>query len=92
MVVDLIEQNNANYYFDYCILQATDIDTTDATHFGKIIKTEQGVNFKDIGKYNFELDTLSPAKDAGLLNMKFITSDLKGNSRTTDSSFRFGSI
>lgn len=86
LVVDLIEQNSANYYFDYCILQATAIDTTDASHFGKIIKTEQGVNFKDIGKYNFELDTLSPAKDTGLLEYGNLSPlDIKGNSRTADS-------
>lgn len=56
-----------NYYFDHCLMQLSDtFDVSNTEFFSDIIR---GVDpkFKDpFEAFNFELDTLSPAKDAGL--------------------------
>lgn len=74
------------YKFDHCILQVADtFKTSSSVHFADI---QKGVNPKFIDpykKYNFELDTLSPAKDAGKPSVaKLYPNDLKGRDRTTD--------
>lgn len=75
-----------NYQFDHCILQLADTFKTDNTeHFVEILK---GIDPKFIDpyeKYNFELDTLSPAKDvAKLQTATLFPVDLKNNSRLDD--------
>ncbi len=63
---DLYEEGvAANYIFDNCILKISDendINTEDETHF---ISPFLNINpkFTDVYKYDFSLDTLSPAKD-----------------------------
>ncbi len=83
-----------NYKFDRCILQVADtFKTTDADHFVNILK---GVSPKFVDpyrKYNFELDTLSPAKDAGKLNIsKLFPTDLKGRDRLLDKGPDIGAL
>lgn len=84
--LDLNTETQANYLFDHCILQiGSSIDTTNTIHFRNIKTAPQGVRFKDISKYNFELDTLSPAKDIGLETYgNEAPFDIKGCSRTSD--------
>jgi len=84
---DLFEGYPANYYFENCIiLTGNTIDTTDYIHFRNIIVAKEGVGYKNIAKYDFELDTLSPAKDkANPYYSTFAPFDLKGRNRFTDS-------
>ena len=75
-----------NYKFDHCLIQLSDtFDISDSDHFSEILK---GVDpkFKDpYDGFNFELDTLSPAKDVGLKSIgQMFPFDLLGESRTSD--------
>ncbi len=70
--------NNATYEFDL----------SDTSHFVNIINNEDP-GFKDIIEYNYELDTLSVAKDAGSRSITdkydFLEFDILGQSRISDS-------
>lgn len=83
-----------NYKFDRCILQVADtFKTNNADRFINILK---GVDPKFVDpykKYNFELDTLSPAKDAGKLSIgKLFPTDLKGRDRLLDKGPDIGAL
>jgi hypothetical protein len=83
-----------NYKFDNCILQVADtFKTTDPSHYVNILK---GINPKFVDpykKYNFELDTLSPAKDVAKLSIaKLYPTDLKGRDRLFDKGPDLGSL
>lgn len=83
-----------NYKFDKCILQVADtFKTTNADHYLNIMK---GVDPKFVDPYkklNFELDTLSPAKDAGKLSYaKLFPTDLKGRDRLGDKGPDLGAL
>ena len=83
-----------NYKFDRCILQVADtFKTNTAEHFQNILK---GVDPKFVDpykKYNFELDTLSPAKDvANALISKLYPTDLKGRDRLFDKGPDIGAL
>ncbi len=75
-----------NFKFDHCLLQLSDTFNIDKkTNFDNILK---GIDPKFVDPYeklNFELDTLSPAKDAGSsqIGARF-PFDLKNESRTED--------
>lgn len=75
-----------NYKFDRCMLQVADTFKTSSTdHFVNILK---GVDPKFVDpykKYNYELDTLSKAKDvANRTISKLYPTDLKGRDRFLD--------
>jgi hypothetical protein len=82
-----------NFYFDHCLLKQTvdSIDTTDAVHFRSIILNNDP-RFKNDSiikkEYDFRLDTLSPAKDAGTLEIinkyPVLKYDYEGKLRTSD--------
>lgn len=83
-----------NYYLDHCILKQKEdsIDIDDTDHFRNIILNEYPDFVTDSasnGAYDFQLDTLSPAKDAGLIDVisqnPFLEIDRAGNSRILDS-------
>lgn len=83
-----------NYMFDRCILQVADtFKTTSTDHFVNILK---GVDPKFVDpykKYNFELDTLSKAKDvANRTISKLYPSDLKGRDRFLDNGPDIGAM
>ena len=83
-----------NYNFDHCILQVADtFKTTNTDHFVNILK---GVDPKFIDpykKYNFELDTLSRAKDAANKTIsKLFPLDLKGRDRLSDNGPDIGAM
>nr|WP_321354760.1 right-handed parallel beta-helix repeat-containing protein [uncultured Draconibacterium sp.] len=62
------EENTFNYLFDHCIIQAPDtLDTSNTDHFvNAMVGMEFDPRFVDpYDDYNFELDTLSAAKDLG---------------------------
>lgn len=74
-----------NYRFDHCILRVpSGFDLTNTSHFIDIIN--ENPKFKDTDEFNFELDTLSPAKDYGLLEVgQLFPIDLLGINHTLDS-------
>ena len=83
-----------NYKFDRCILQVADtFKTNSPEHFINILK---GVDPKFVDpykKYNFELDTLSKAKDvANRAISKLYPSDLKGRDRLLDNGPDIGAL
>jgi hypothetical protein len=83
-----------NYKFDNCILQVADTFKTDnKAHYESILK---GIDPKFVDpykKYNFELDTLSPAKDVAKLSIaKLFPLDLKGRDRLFDKGPDLGSL
>lgn len=75
-----------NFKFDHCLLQLSDtFNISKKENFADILK---GIDPKFIDpheKLNFELDTLSPAKDAGSVQIGArFPLDIKGDSRTDD--------
>jgi len=83
-----------NYMFDRCILQVADtFKTTSTDHFVNILK---GVDPKFVDpykKFNFELDTLSKAKDvANRTISKLYPTDLKGRDRFLDNGPDIGAM
>lgn len=83
-----------NYKFDRCILQVSDtFKVTNPEHYSNILK---GIDPKFVDpykKYNFELDTLSPAKDAGKIAIgKLVPNDLKGRDRLLDKGPDIGAL
>lgn len=86
LVLRKTAQKTYNYKFDRCMLQVADtFKTTNAEHFVNIIKGENPKFVDPFKKYNFELDTLSKAKDAANRTIsKLYTSDLKGRDRFQD--------
>ncbi|MBN2486734.1 MAG: hypothetical protein JXB34_12240 [Bacteroidales bacterium] len=95
--LELITDNHAeasfNYFFDHCLLKqnADSVDITDASHFRNIVLNEYPRFINDSiinGQFNFRLDTLSPAKDIGTLEIldkyPLLRYDFEGKLRTTD--------
>jgi hypothetical protein len=83
-----------NYKFDQCILQVSDtFKVNNQEHFVNILK---GVDPKFVDpykKYNFELDTLSKAKDAANRTIsKLYPNDLKGRDRFSDNGPDLGAL
>jgi hypothetical protein len=81
-------KNKFNYFFENCILQVADtFNTSNKNHYVNIIRGPKAdPRFIDPYKeHNFQLDTLSPAKDAGKIetgsNFPF---DLLNKDRTVD--------
>jgi hypothetical protein len=94
LLLSSVSQASFNYKFDNCILQVRDTFKTDnPAHYEGILK---GVDPKFIDpykKYNFELDTLSPAKDVAKLSIsKIYPTDLKGRDRLFDKGPDLGSL
>ena len=94
--LQLVKRNDAlfNYKFDRCILQVADtFKTTNEEHFVNILK---GLNPKFVEpykKFNFELDTLSPAKDSGRVSIaRLVPTDLKGRDRLSDKGPDIGAL
>ncbi len=86
--LSLIKSDEAvfNYRFDHCLLQLSDtFKVTNPEHYAGILK---GADPKFIDPYEnmvFQLDTLSPAKDAGSKEIgNLFPFDLLNQSRTSD--------
>jgi hypothetical protein len=73
-----------NYNFDHCILKVpADFSITDPLKYVSVTKDDP--KFKDPWKLNFQLDTLSFAKDKGLLDFALLYPiDLKNQSHLLD--------
>lgn len=91
---DTIPKAGFKYSFDHCLLKIAEdtlhpFDTL--TCFISVIRNEDPLFINDslhISDYNFQLDTLSPAKDAGSMDIineiPELEYDFNGNLRTTD--------
>ncbi len=80
-----------NYLFDNCIIkydEKSKINIEDKNHFTDL-KTPSEFNFVDYYTYDFQLDTLSSAQNAGKLNIinkypEILNTDIIGESRVND--------
>lgn len=74
-----------NFEFDHCIVRLPDsIYNKFSTNF-KAVKNNVDPLFFDYRAYDFQLDTLSPAKDAGLIDFgELVPNDLLNISRLSD--------
>lgn len=74
-----------NYLFSSSLIKvAPDFDTSDENHFQNIIR-DQDPFFINPAEYNYQLDTLSIAKDAGAVSYaNDVPTDILGNSRLDD--------
>ncbi|MDP2339119.1 MAG: right-handed parallel beta-helix repeat-containing protein [Bacteroidota bacterium] len=94
----LSKKNEAlfNYKFDRCILQVADtFKTNSPEHFVNILRGKDAdPKFIDpYKKFNFELDTLSSAKDAANKTIsKLYPTDLKGRDRFLDNGPDIGAL
>jgi hypothetical protein len=67
--------------------------TTNVEHFLDIIKGKDPKFVDPFVKYNYELDTLSPAKDAGKAAIgRLVPTDLKGRDRLLDQGPDLGAL
>ena len=81
-----------NYRFENCILQVSDqINVSNSGHFSNI---QKNVNPRFIDPYkNHQLDTLSPAKDAGKIEIgKLFPLDMNNQSRISDAAPDLGAF
>lgn len=83
-----------NYKFDRCILQVADtFKTSNVDHFVNVLKGLDPKFIDPFKKYNFELDTLSPAKDSGNVVIgRLVPTDLKGRDRLIDKGPDIGAL
>ena len=74
-----------HYLFSSCLLKVTDdLDLSDKDHYVDIIKNEDPF-FVSVEKYNYQLDTLSVAKDAGNRDFaEIVPEDILGVNRLED--------
>jgi len=87
--LDFTSKADANFFFENCLLKTnllTEINIPVHSINSKMNKDPKFVNYQ---KYNFELDTLSPAKNAGgrtLVNqfLNLLQNDLLNRSRIND--------
>ncbi|MDX9882342.1 MAG: hypothetical protein RBS73_09765 [Prolixibacteraceae bacterium] len=86
--LELGQSGKANFAckFDHCILQVADtFKTSNTSRFINILKGKNPKFVDPYETYNFELDTLSPAKDAGKTDYaRLFPFDLKSNNRLDD--------
>ena len=77
-----------NYEFDHCLLKYTTDSKIDINKLNNCVENKNPL-FVDKNKYNFNIDTLSPAIDKGLRSnidkfTEFLNFDLNNKSRTGD--------
>jgi hypothetical protein len=60
--------SNFNYFFDHSLIRTGGSIPINAVHFNTVV-TDQDPKFKDYGNNNYELDTLSNAKDKGIFSI-----------------------
>jgi hypothetical protein len=83
--ISMDKQGPNNYLFDHCLLQVS--DTFKLPNAERFVSLKRNINPRFINplKGNFELDTLSAAKDAGKESIvKLYPLDLKGVMRNND--------
>jgi hypothetical protein len=93
LAISMDKRGSANYFFDRCLIQVSDsFKTGDPVHFKEIIRNINP-RFKNPYKGNFELDTLSLAKDFGRSAYgRLYPFDVKENSRMLDAAPDLGAF
>ncbi len=83
--------NEFNYYMDHCLVKSNSLDTGNLANINRVFLNEDPRFITDsatLGILDFQLDTLSPAKDAGdmeIINQHPVLEyDYNGVSRTSD--------
>jgi hypothetical protein len=85
LMVSMDPKGASNYLFDHCLIQLS--DTVKSLKADRLVNILRNVNprFISPGKGNFELDTLSLAKDYGkAAYAKIVPEDMKDGSRLAD--------
>lgn len=84
--LDLATGALSNFRFDNCLIKYKEYEDLEASDFFIDNIWNEGPKFKEtISPYDYELDTLSPAKDAGKLSIgELVPLDQYGNSRLND--------
>ncbi len=79
------EDYAANFNLDHCLVKIADsVDVTNSKHYKAIIKNEDPY-FVNYSQYDWQLDTLSVAKDAGSIDFgELVPNDLLNVSRLED--------
>jgi hypothetical protein len=93
LLIDSYDDLQLNYLFDYCLtrINTDSLDYEEDTLFSNIINNEDP-RFDSIPVI-YELDTLSPAIDAGLAGYAIeVPFDLNGNSRLDDAAPDLGAL
>ncbi|NOR76656.1 MAG: hypothetical protein GQ525_16050 [Draconibacterium sp.] len=89
-------ENTFNYLFDHCIIQIPDtFDTSNKDHFVNVLKgIENDPLFIDpYEEFNYELDTLSPAKNIGKIEYADqFPLDIMNEDRTNDDGADLGAF
>lgn len=87
------EETPFNYFFDHCIVKLPDsIQVTNEKYFRSVRKNVDP-KFKNYSDYQYDLDTLSAAKDAGNIQIgETIPLDMRGQSRLNDSAPDLGAF
>ena len=85
IILDRNPSGEFNFKFDHSLIKVSnDFNINDPNQFENILKNENP-KFKDPYKYNYELDTLSVAKDWGKVEIGLqFPLDIKLDSRTND--------
>jgi hypothetical protein len=81
------DQVKFEYLFDHCLMKLEKkYNISNKNRFKSIINSMDSLpRFKNPVRNNYRLDTLSPAKDKGLIDYsRYIQYDLDGNDRLTD--------
>lgn len=86
LALDFDNRSLSNFRFDNCLIKQKKYEDLEGTDFFINNIWNESPKFKEITKpFNYELDTLSPAKDAGKLNIsQQVPTDQLGNSRLID--------
>ncbi|HQP04167.1 MAG TPA: hypothetical protein PLP11_06140 [Bacteroidales bacterium] len=84
--LDLETGAEANFIFENCLLKTSStFNTSNTSYFIDNILNVNPKFIETVSPYNYELDTLSPAKDAGKLSVSLlIPFDYLGNNRLSD--------
>ncbi len=85
--LDLAQDAMANFRFENCIIKSTEYaDISGSDFFVDNIWNENPKFLETSTPFDYHLDTLSPAKDAGKMEIgSLVPSDQDGNSRLSDS-------
>ncbi|MCF6332766.1 MAG: hypothetical protein L3J11_05725 [Draconibacterium sp.] len=90
------DENTFNYMFDHCIIQIPDtVNTSDKDHYLEVWKGKDydPLFIDPYEEYNYELDTLSPAKDIGSFDIaKQFPLDILYKDRTADAGADLGAF
>jgi hypothetical protein len=82
--IDIYDDGVSNYQFENCLIKTEEM-LSNPTHFSDIILNQNPNFINPYDVFDFRLDTLSPAKDAGKIQIaQDVPFDFDGNNRLSD--------